>query len=473
MDEEALPEDWKLGNITPIYKGGKRQDRSNYRPVSLTSVVCKIFEKCIRDVVMEHMVRYGLLSDCQHGFINGRSCVTQLLSVMDTWTQIMDAGGSVDCIYLDFRKAFDSVPHKRLITKLEGYGIRGKILGWIKDFLAERKQRVIVNGEKSEWSDVISGIPQGSVLGPVLFVIYINDMPEVVHSTIKLFADDAKIFKHVSHLRDNRELQEDLRELEKWATTWQLRFNQGKCKRMHMGSNNQGYAYTMRNEGQESELTETEAEKDLGIIMDNKLKFNRQCEKAVNTATGILAMIRRSYTHLDGQTLKLLYTSLVRPHLEYGNAVWSPSLKKDCQMLEKVQHRATKMVPEIRGLPYEQRLARLDLPSLYYRRARGDMIETYKYLQGIYKVAESPFTKDENSRTRGNSMKITKDRAEKTLRRNYLCLRVVNAWNSLPDQVVTAPTLNTFKARLDQQWQEHRYAENSVINQFKADAEKN
>ena len=184
LHEGQLPPSWKEANVTPIYKKGKRHIPGNYRPVSLTSMAGKCMERLIRDTIMTHMTENDLLSQKQHGFIQGRSCVTQLLAILDSWMLALDEGGNIDTIYLDFAKAFDTVPHQRLLMKLRGYGIEGRILTWIEAFLTDRRQRVVVNDSRSSRADVTSGIQQGSVLGPMLFIIYINDMPSSVLSSI-------------------------------------------------------------------------------------------------------------------------------------------------------------------------------------------------------------------------------------------------------------------------------------------------
>ena len=207
-----LPSIWKHAHVTPIHKKGNCSNADNYRPISLTSPIVRILESIIKDHIAQHMLINSLFSPSQHGFIAGRSCTTQLLAAMGYWTQSLDNGFPADIIYLDFRKAFDSIPHNRLLVKLEAYGIRGSLLEWLRYFLTGRRhvQRVVLNGGHSSWSTVSSGVPQGSVLGPLLFLLYVNDIPLYVDSPILLFADNAKIFQSIRSEGDYLQLQKDI-----------------------------------------------------------------------------------------------------------------------------------------------------------------------------------------------------------------------------------------------------------------------
>ena len=213
------------------------QKPGNYRPISLTSVPGKLMERIMRDAVLQYMNNNNLFSSAQHGFIKGKSCTSQLLEFLEDVSQALDEGEDAVVIYLDFKKAFDKVPHRRLLVKLQGYGIQGKVLDWIQEFLTERKQRVVINGSESEWSDVTSGIPQGSVLGPTLFLVYINDMPDVINAIIKLFADDAKVYNRVKQNEQpaDNHVQSSLNRGVNWANTWLMKFNFIKCHHMHIG----------------------------------------------------------------------------------------------------------------------------------------------------------------------------------------------------------------------------------------------
>ena len=211
------------GNSHMLVQSTKKDVKTNYRPVSLTCILCKVMESIIRDQVMYHLRINNTLSPYQYGFINKRSTTLQLLNVLDKWTFELDQGKEIEGVYFDFQKAFDSVPHKRLLLKLEKIGIKNKSLNWKKDFLENRYQ-VWLNGALSNIIQVKSGIPQGSVLGPILFIIYVNDNPDNIKSNIMLFADDAKLFQSITiNQVDDTLLREDLQYLETWSDHWLLK----------------------------------------------------------------------------------------------------------------------------------------------------------------------------------------------------------------------------------------------------------
>ena len=332
-----VPNDWKEANITPLYKKGPRNLAENYRPISLTSVVCKVMESILKDKIMAFIIDNNLLKMSQHGFMPKRSCLTNLLEFFEIVTKSVDEGNPVDIIYFDFSKAFDTVPHIRLLKKLESFGICGKVLKWVKSWLENRTQRVVINGSKSEWAEVTSGVPQGSVLGPLLFLLYIDDIDDGLTSNISKFADDTKIYKEVSTIVDNISMQKDIDRMVKWAETWQMKFNIQKCKSLHAGHNNKNFCYSMGPEW----LSQDMQEKDLGVIVSNDLKPSNQCIEARNKANKMLGYIGSKVEYKSKDVILKCYNALVRPHLEYCIQQWSPYFNQDIKMLEQVQRRAT------------------------------------------------------------------------------------------------------------------------------------
>ena len=311
-----------------------------------------------------------------------------------------------------------------------------------------------MEGEYSDWSDVTSGIPQGSVLGPVLFLLYINDLPEAISSTVRLFADDAKMYRRVSSDEDRVILQHDISSLETWASVWQLPFNRSQCKVMHLGSTNPAFRYQM----DQTDLAVVKKEKDLGVLIDDTLKFHQQTAAAVGRANKILGLIKRAFISLEADTLPILFKTMVRPHLEYANPVWGPTSRADQDAVERVQRRATKLVHSVRHLDYQSRLRALKLPSMFYRRQRGDLITVFQILTGNLKVRENYLLeRDPSLRTRSHGLKLKQPRVSTQLRQASFCSRVVPSWNGLPAEVVSAPNVNTFKNRLDKCWADRFY----------------
>ena len=377
----SLPDLWKRAHITPIHKQGCKFQSSNYRPISLTSQVVKLIESIIREQLWSFLTNHEALNPCQHGFVKHKSCFTNLLECLNTWTGALDSGLGVDVIYLDYSKAFDSVPHLRLISKLQAYGIRGNLLKWIENFLIGTQQKVILNGSSSKWNYVTSGVPQGSVLGPLLFILYVNDITDGLHSTLEMFADHSKLYRIIWNPCDSEALQQDLNHISNWSKLWLLNFNTTKCSVMHLGRNAKA-TYTLFNLATNSNtlLRPTLEQKDLGVWITPSMTFSVHCHKSASKANQALGMIKRNFKYIPKSSLMILYKTFVRPHLEYCAPIWNPRYYKDIDTMEKVQRRATKLVPSISKLNYESRLHQLQLHSLYCRWQRSDLIENTKSL---------------------------------------------------------------------------------------------
>ena len=454
FNQGELPESWLEANVTPLFKKGSRSEPANYRPISLTSVICKLMEKIIKDELMQYLNKNNLISKQQHGFVYNKACNTNLLETMDTLTKLLDDKESFDMLLLDFAKAFDKVAHKRLNLKLSGYGICGNLLAWLKAFLSGRKQRVILGEFLSEWVKVNSSVIQGSVVGPLLFILFINDLVDYIVNKSKLFADDTKILAKTNNAPESS-LQKDIDSVLEWTSTWLMRLNLDKCKIMHFGKYNPKINYTMKSYDSEEliQIEKTDSERDLGIQVSSNLKYNAQVSKSASKANSMLGMLKRTFVTRNVKIWKKLYTTYVRPHLEFAVSAWNPYLKKDINTLEKVQRRATKISPTIKNLTYENRLQALKLTTLEKRRIRGDLIQKFKIEKklDIIEWENPPNVALPRSGRRGqHKREITKNCAQ---RYNFFNNRIACEWNALPDYVVSSETVNQFKAHLDEHTQ--------------------
>ena len=317
-------------------------------------------------------------------------------------------------------------------------------------------QYVNVKGDCSTENPVRSGVPQGSVLGPLLFLIYVNDMPDIVNCLIKIFADDTKLYDDVTSREMRDQLQTCIDNLVKWTEDWQIKFNAEKCCVIHMGPNNDNANYKL---GQTT-LNSTSAEKDLGVYVDNELTFEYHIQETVKRANKMVGMITHFIQYKNKEIMVPLFKSLVRPILEYGNVLWCPRLKRLKKLVEDVQRRFTKRIAGMKDLEYEDRLKLLKLPSLEFRRLRGDMIEVFKIMHGFYDAATTNhlLTLNQSSTTRGHNYKLTKTRTKTNLHAHFFTNRVINPWNNLPSNIVSAETINSFKNNLDKYWEHLMYS---------------
>jgi hypothetical protein len=301
----------------------------------------------------------------------------------------------------------------------------------------------------SEWLMVLSGVPLGSVLGPLLFVIYINDIADSLTNRCKLYADDTKLINIIRKKEDISIFQQDLQTLMEWSNKWLVKFNTEKCKVMHIGKKNvqHNYTFDVNNEIIMPKITE---EKDLGVILTNDLNWKPHINSAISKAYRKLGMIKHCFKYKNERTTKLLFTALVRPHLEYAAVLWRPHEKQDIEKIERVQHKATK-IHSLRGLTYEQRLKRLEMISIEDRHKRGDMIQMYKINKNIDKVLwQQPIEYLGEAGTRGHKQRIRRQLTKKSNSRyHFFKNRVTEEWNGLTKEIVESGSTNIFKNRYD------------------------
>ncbi|KAL5268182.1 hypothetical protein ACHWQZ_G002141 [Mnemiopsis leidyi] len=389
FDTGIIPDNLKTQYITPIFKKGDRTDSANYRPVSLTSHVMKTFERVLRKRLVEYLEKNSLISGNQHGFRKKRSCMTQLLSHIEQIYKTLNEDNEVDVIYLDFAKAFDKVDHAVLLEKLKRYGIQGKAFAWIREFLLNRKQTVVVEGHKSSFQAVRSGVPQGTVLGPILFVLYINDLLDSIEFSIGFsFADDTKLIGAIQDEDSVRLLQNDLDTVIKWSAANNMELHEKKFEVVSYRLNTSKimrqlpfYPLMVEYSTSCGHIIEPQVTvRDLGVYVSNERSWTPHIEKTIQGARQMAAWALSAFRDRSTIVMLTLYKSLVRPKLEYCSPVWNPHKVSDIQKIENVQRSFTKKISGCKELTYWDRLKKLGILSLQRRRERYSIVHVWKIL---------------------------------------------------------------------------------------------
>lgn len=429
----SIPEEWKIHQITPVFKKGDRTSPTNYRPISLLCTISKILESIVYNKVASFL--RPLISKQQFGFLKNRSCLAQLLLSFAQVNEAADKRCSCCAVYLDFSKAFDSVPHGELLFKLWKIGITGPLWCWFREYLSNRRHYVSLNGEGSPMLPVLSGVPQGSILGPLLFVVYVNDIPEkIIFSSIFMFADDTKLLKCISSFNDHMLLQEDLTSLETWCIEWHLKLNATKCVALEFSfAEHDPTDYTLNGRI----VSTKQSHRDLGILVCSNLSWSSHYTKMCSCAYSTLHMIRRNASSAPHPVKKCLYLSLVRCHLSYCSQLWRPRLIKDIELLERVQRRASKFITGNSGDSYKDRLLMLGLLPLMYWFELQDIMFLVKCLKNppdnfdIYDHIS--FVDQDGRSTRSSAAHHLKSKqCHTSYSRHFYFNRVVRLWNSIP-----------------------------------------
>ena len=443
----AIPQQWKQALVTPIFKSGERSDPSNYRPISLTCICSKIMEHILLSHISKHVASNSILFDNQHGFRQKLSTTTQLVSATHDWAHTLHLKGQTDVIFLDFQKAFDRVPHQLLQTKLDYYGIRGDTLRWIMALLSNRQQAVVVNGSQSSWKDVTSGVPQGSVIGPALFLLYVNDIHTNIKSTTRLFADDGIVYREIKTEMDHKTLQEDLDTLSQWSKTWLMGFNIGKCAVLTVTRKRKPSICTYHLVGEC--IPRVDQYKYLGVTISKDLRWNTHCQQIRNKASRTLGFLRRTLSPCTKEIKARAYQALVRPQLEYGAEVWNPHTTTSIEDLERIQKAAARFIYRDyrKSTSSSQLVSSLNLDPLHYRRLFAQSTMLFKIYHNIVdiplpvSIKPAPFIG-----RRDHPFKLTIPDASVDAFKYSFYPRTVRIWNRLPYAAINTPSLTTFQA---------------------------
>jgi len=444
-----VPEEWKTAFVVPIPKGGDKHNSQNYRPISLTCIVSRIFEHVLHSSITSHLRANSVILPNQHGFSKGLSCETQLISIFHDLCMTMDKRIETDMIFLDFKKAFDRVPHCHLLSKLRALRIDLNVLAVIESFLSGRSQRVIVEGALSESVPVVSGVPQGSVLGPLLFIIYINDLSNGMSSHVRLFADDCVLYREINSENDHATLQNDLSIVEDWCHTWGMELNLSKCVSMTISRlhNRGSRLYKLGS----LDLEQVTSYKYLGVTLSSNLSWDDHVSSSVNKANRALGFVRRNLKNCTQPTKSKCVTTLVRPHLEYASSACDPFLAAHIHKLEMVQRRAVRFITNKYGRTESvtKMLKETGLPLLQTRRKIARQKLFFKIDSKLIplKVPQGLRRKESNGRRDNGKAYVHFSTRSNPLFSSYYP-KTVRDWNDLPSVVVFSPSLSSFSNTL-------------------------
>ena len=482
----AIPAEWKIANVVPVFKKGSKASVENYRPISLTCLTAKIFEIILREELLSRC--HHLIDEKQHGFLNGKSCTTQMVPFVSDLALTLNNHSRTDVIYFDFQKAFDSVNHDIVLHKLKNnFKIDGLLLKLFVDYLRDRKQCVAVGGSMSSYINVNSGVPQGSILGPIFFVLFINDMHENVDpgTSLLLYADDTKIYREIKCYNDHLILQLDIDALYQWSQINKMTFHPQKCKVLPVTLASPFYwqvsmpflekfPYCLNGIC----LDHVDSEKDLGVFVTSKLSWIKHCAAVRSKASSRLGLLRRTCHFVENtQQRRVLYLALVRSQFEHCSVVWSPSTEGSIARLESVQRRAVRWILADQSESYDEptylaKLQKLDLLPIEFRLVHTDLSLFHKI---IYKavIIKLPYflrqvTPDDLSRLRSDHRDTTQVVCEIEERLDVFKDSFFNRsyiyWNSLPQTLRQEQDTAVFQAGLKE------YLWTVLLDEYHSDA---
>ena len=452
LNEEKFPAQWKLANVTPIYKKGERDLCGNYRPVSLLSCVGKIMERCVQNHIFRFLKSNNLLTSCQSGFIPGDSTTFQLLVMYDDFCKSLDNKITTQSVFFDISKAFDKVWHKGLIYKLHCIGIRGKLLKWFSDYLFDRKQAVVIKGKTSSYRSISAGVPQGSVLGPLLFLIYINDIVKDIESIVKLFADDTSMYLSLEDKEErSRLLNSDLHKIINWSQKWKVDFNPLKTELMNFCNKREPDTLPLLF-GQQA-LNPSYNHKHLGVTFQSNCKWDSHIETLLAKTRLLVACLRSYKYHFSRRTLNTIYKSFILPHFDYADVVWDNCTERLSDELETLHLDAIRtIIGAVRGTSHAKLYRESGFISLKERRRRHKLITYFKALNGFtpryFSNYIPPLVSSVNPYHMRNPLERVVPIFKKTLYEHSFFVSTTYLWNELPDNYKLTDSISSFKRLL-------------------------
>ena len=438
IDNGIIPNDWKDANICPLFKKNDRTTPSNYRPVSLTCILCKLLEHIISSSLMTHFENNNIINVKQHAFRKDHSCETQLVNVIDDWAAALDKTKQTDVFILDFEKAFDTVPHELLKSKLHGFGVNKSVMNWIDSFLSKRQQCVVVNGSKSTYEDVASGVPQGTVLGPILFLAHINDIADDVSSEVRLFADDCVCYREIKTTDDCEKMQKDIDTLGQWAEKWGMRFQPVKCNVMRLSRKKKNIEFKYTLKGTELELLSSI--KYLGVTITNNLHWEKHINDICNKAYRTLGLLRRNLSACSRDVKLQAYKGLMRPVLEYACTAWDPGEDYLQKRLEKVQNQAARFIASNYQYTPGSMTSILEQLELEPLKERREQIRLKLFCKGVYKRAAIPIDQLKRPKLKLKTMHnqhFMVPFARTNVHKNSFMPKTTRDWNHLPSDIIS------------------------------------
>ena len=450
-----FPDIWKDALVCPIPKGGNAASVSNYRPISLISCLEKVPERVIFKHLYNHFRDNDILSPLQSGFIPGDSTTNQLTFLYNTFCKASDSGKEVRVVFCDVSKAFDRVWHKGLLCKLKAAGITGSLLSWFSSYLSERRQRVILPGTQSDWNYIHAGVAQGSILGPLLFLLYINDIVKDIGSNIRLFADDTSLFLVVDNPNTAAEtLNADLEKITEWAKTWLVKFNPAKTGSLLISRKIMQPVHPplhMINQ----QIKEVKNHKHLGLYFSNDGSWHTHITYIKEKAWNRINIMRKLKFQLDRKSLEIIYTSFIRPILEYGNEIWDNCTQYEKNDIEKIQTEAARIATGTTKLvSIEHLYSEIGWDTLEARRRKQKLTLFYKMVHNLtpnYLTSLIPSTVNETSNYNlRNSNDIRTVNARTNQYFSSFLPSTIREWNTLPEEQRNATTVTSFKYQLNQ-----------------------